>query len=163
MTKDVPLRDQPRAGRLVIGSRGDLCYNIPVKRPAGVIVVAALFVASAVYLAVLTLLRLIDPEAVPLSLGAPFLHGLETSGPYMFLIGAVVAGVVGWGLLRLSNLARRAAIVIAMAGMLMLIPKVSAETGDFSPRFFFGAASIIIRMMIVWYLWQVWTAERFMR
>jgi hypothetical protein len=63
----------------------------------------------------------------------------------------------------LSNIARRLAIVVAIADMVLLIPKVSAETGDFSPRFFLAAAAIIVRVMIVWYLWQSWTAEKFIK
>ena len=108
-------------------------------------------------------MRLADPGLVPLSLGAPFLHGLEIAGPYVFLIAAAVAAFVGWGLLRLRNYARHAAIVIALLGMFLLIPKVSAETGAFSLRFFFAAASVIVRVMIVWYLWQSSTAQAFRR
>lgn len=64
-------------------------------------------------------------------------------------------------MLRLSRLARRAAIVIATGGLVLLTPKVSAETGDFSLHFFPAALAVIVRVMIVWYLWQNWTAEKF--
>jgi hypothetical protein len=50
-----------------------------------------------------------------------------------------------------------------MLGMVLLIPKVSAETGDFSSHFFLAALAMIIRVMIIWYLWQGWTAEKFVR
>jgi len=132
-----------------------------MQRPAGVIAVAVFFVGSAAYLGALGLIRFVDPDAVPLSLGAPLLHGFETSGPIAFLMGAILAGIVGWGLLRLSNLARRAAIVIALAGMVLLVPKISAETSDFSLHFFYAAIAVIVRVMIVWYLWQDRTAEKF--
>jgi xanthosine utilization system XapX-like protein len=79
----------------------------------------------------------------------------------MFLLAAGAGLIVGFGLLRLKNLARRAAIVIALAGMVMLVPKVSAAATDLSPQFFVAGSMIVVRMMIVWYLWQNWTAEKF--
>jgi xanthosine utilization system XapX-like protein len=79
----------------------------------------------------------------------------------MFLLAAGAGLIVGFGLLRLKNLARRAAIVIALAGMVMLIPKVSAAATDLSQQFFLVGSMIVVRMMIVWYLWQGWTAEKF--
>ena len=134
-----------------------------MERPAGIVAIAVVFFASSAYLAVLAAVRLVDPAALPLSLAAPLLQGLEIAGPYMFLVEAAIGASVGWGLLRLSNLARRVAIVIAAAGIFFLIPKVSAETGDFSLRFFFAALAVITRVIIVWYLWQACTAERFLR
>ena len=132
-------------------------------RPAGITAIAIIFLAASAYLMLLGAVRLADPGAVPLSLAAPLLHGLEIAGPYMFLIAAAIAALVGWGLLRINNLARRAAIVIAIAGMVLLLPKVSSETGDFSLRFFLAALAVIARVMIVWYLWQASTAEAFKR
>jgi hypothetical protein len=79
----------------------------------------------------------------------------------MFLLTATIAGLVGFGLFRLNNLARRAAVLIALAGMVMLIPKVGADAAEFSPKFFLVGVAIAIRVIIVWYLWQSWTAERF--
>jgi hypothetical protein len=130
-------------------------------RPAGVTAIAILFCLVATYLALLGVLRLASPESVSLSLGAPLLHGLEVSGPYMFLLVAVVAATVGFGLLRLKNLARRAAIVIGMAGVVMLIPKFSADAADLSLRLLFAGFAVMIRVAIVWYLWQSSTAESF--
>ena len=61
----------------------------------------------------------------------------------------------------MKKLVRRAAIAIAIAGMVLLVPKVSADTAEFSPSFFVAGSMIVIRIMIVWYLWQGWTAEKF--
>ena len=107
------------------------------------------------------MVKLIDPEAIPLSLGAPLLHGLEIDGPYMFLLAGGLGAAVAYGLFRLKNLARRAAIVIVVAGMVLLVPKVSADTAEFSPDFFIAGSMIVVRIMIAWYLWQGWTAEKF--
>lgn len=127
------------------------------------IAIAGLFFAVAAYLATVGIVKLTWPDAVSLSLGAPFLHGLELWGPYLFLIAAAADAAIAIGLLRLNNSARRLAIVVTIADIVLLIPKVSAETGDFSPRFFLAAAAVMVRVMIVWYLWQSWTAERFIR
>ncbi len=135
--------------------------NNLMPRPAGVSAIAAALFFVSGYIAVLGSILLIAPGTISLSLGAPLLHGLELAGPYMFFLCAAAGAIVGFGLLRLNNLARRAAIMIALAGMIMLIPKVSADTADFSLRFFLAGSMIIIRMMIVWYLWQSWTAEKF--
>ncbi len=116
---------------------------------------------ASAYLLILGLIKLINPEAIPLSLGAPLLHGLEIYGPYMFLLTGGCGLVVAYGLFRLKNLARRAAIVIVLAGMVLLIPKVSADTAEFSVDFFVAGSMIVVRIMIAWYLWQGWTAEKF--
>ncbi len=133
------------------------------ERPRGVTAIAVVFFAASAYLLVLGLIMVLSPGVIPMSLGAPLLHGLQIAGPYMFLLVAAVGILVGYGLLRLSNLARRAAIVIAIAGMVMLIPKVSADAADISPMFFLAGSALIVRMMIVWYLWQSWMAEKFQR
>ncbi len=130
-------------------------------RPAGVTAIAILLFAVSAYLAALGFVRLVSPESVSLSLGAPLLHGLEISGPFMFLLSAGVAAIVGFGLLRLKNLARRAAIVIGMAGVVMLIPKLSADAAELSLRLLLAGLAVMIRVVIVWYLWQAWTAEKF--
>jgi hypothetical protein len=123
--------------------------------------VAIVFFLASTYLLILGLIKLINAEAIPLSLGAPLLHGLEIDGPYMFLLAGGLGVGVAYGLLRLKNLARRAAIVICVAGMVLLIPKVSADTAEFSPDFLIAGSMIVVRIMIAWYLWQGWTAEKF--
>ena len=135
--------------------------NIIVERPRGVTFIAAIFFLASAYLIALGFVRLANPDAVPLSFGAPLLHGLELAGPYAFLMAGAAATLIGFGLLRLNNLARRAAIVVCAAGIVMLIPKVSAAASDISLKFFAAGSMIVFRMMIVWYLWQRWTAEKF--
>jgi hypothetical protein len=116
---------------------------------------------ASTYLLILGLIKLINPEAIPLSLGAPLLHGLQIYGPLMFLLAGGLGLAVAFGLFRMKNLARRAAIVIVVAGMILLVPKVSADTAQFSVDFFVAGSMIVVRIMIAWYLWQSWTAEKF--
>lgn len=132
-----------------------------LERPRAVTFIAAIFFAAAGYLIVLGAVRLVHPDAVSLSVGAPLLHGLELAGPYAFLLAGVAAALIGLGLLRLKNIARRAAIAVCAAGMVMLIPKVSAAASDISLAFFVAGLMVVVRMMMVWYLWQRWTAEKF--
>ena len=132
-----------------------------MQRPAGVVAIAVLFFLASAYLTALAIVWFVNPNAFPLSLAAPLLHGLELAGPYMFLICAGVGLIVGIGLLRLNNYARRAAILIAVAGIVMLIPKMSATAVDISATLFIVAIQVIVRVVIVWYLWQNWTAEEF--
>ncbi len=66
-----------------------------------------------------------------MALGAPLLGGLELAGPYMFLLVALAGGLVGLGLLRLNNWARRAAILAALAGVVTLVPDVSSAVVEF--------------------------------
>jgi uncharacterized membrane protein YccC len=124
-------------------------------------VVAIVFFLASAYLLILGLIKLINPEAIPLSLGAPLLHGLQIYGPYMFLLAGGLGVAVAYGLFRQKNLARRAAIAICVVGVVLLVPKVSADAAEFSVDFFLAGSMIVIRIMIAWYLWQGWTAEKF--
>jgi hypothetical protein len=130
-----------------------------VERPRGITFIAVIFVAASAYLFVLAVVKLAFPDSISLSLGAPLLQGLELAGPYAFLLAATAAALVAVGLLRQSSLARRAAFVICAVGMFMLIPKVSAAAVDISPQFLWVGSMFVVRMIIVWYLWQQRGAE----
>src|ERR1019366_7643683 len=121
--------------------------------PPGVRAIAALFAICGVYLAVLGVLMLIRPGAIPMSTGAPLLFGLELSGPYMFLLMAFVAGAVAWGLIRLNNITRHVAMLIAIAGVVMLVPAVSAATIMVNGKaLIVGGIGILVRVIVAWYL-----------
>jgi hypothetical protein len=130
-------------------------------RPTGVTAIAIVFFLSAAYLALLGVVMLASPGAVSMALGAPLLNGLELAGPYMFLLMAGVVVLLGWGLLRLNNWARRAAIVVAFVGVVMLVPSVSAAAVDFSASLLWAGLGVIVRVIIVWYLYQGPVAEAF--
>ena len=99
-----------------------------------------------------------------MSAGAPLLFGLELAGPYMFLLTAVVAGGVAWGLVELNNIVRHAAMLIAITGIVMLVPSVSAATAMAQPKALaFGGLGIIVRVMVAWYLSRGEVADRFRR
>lgn len=125
------------------------------ERPAGVTAVAAVFLLAATYLLVVGLTMRASPGLVSMAAGAELLGGLELAGPYMFLLGAAVGAVIALGLWRLHRWARWLAILAAMIGVVMLLPSVSAAMLDFRiGKLAWGGLGVIIRTMIVWYLFQ---------
>ncbi len=107
---------------------------------------------------------LVRPGTISMSAGAPLLFGLELAGPYMFLLMAVVGGGVAWGLVELNNIVRHAALLIAIAGIVMLVPPVSAATVMVQPKALaFGGLGIIVRVMVAWYLSRGEVADAFHR
>lgn len=128
--------------------------DVPSPLPTGVIAIAILFFLAAAYLGLLGVIMLASPGAVSMALGAPLLSGLELAGPYMFLLMAGVGALIGWGLLRLNNWARRATIAAGFIGVVMLVPGVSAAAADFRTALVWAGLGIIVRVMFVWYLYQ---------
>jgi hypothetical protein len=130
--------------------------------PNGVRAIAALFALCGIYLGIAGVLILVRPGTISMSAGAPLLFGLELSGPYMFLLMAVVGVGVAWGLMELNNLVRHAATLIAITGIVMLIPSVSAATVMVKPTALaFGGFGIIVRVMVAWHLSQAEVADLF--
>jgi hypothetical protein len=98
---------------------------------------------------------LVSPGTLSMRIGAPLLHGLELAGPYMFLLVGAIAALVGWGLLRLNNWARRGALVATLLGVAMLVPSVSAAATDFGWSLVWSGLGIMLRAAIAWYLVQL--------
>jgi hypothetical protein len=134
----------------------------PNPLPSGLRAIAALFALCGVYLGVAGLFMLIRPGLLGMSIGAPLLFGLELSGPYMFLLMGAVGCAIGWGLVRRNNLVRHAAILIAIAGIVMLVAPVSAATVMVQAKALaWGGLGIIVRVMVAWYLSQGHIADEF--
>ena len=131
--------------------------------PAGVRAIAVLFALCGVYLGISGLLMLLSPGAVSMAAGAPLLFGLALAGPYMFLLVSLVGIGIAWGLVRRINLVRRAAMLVAIAGIAMLVPPVSAAAAMVQPRALtLGGLGIIVRVIIAWYLSRAETAHAFL-
>jgi hypothetical protein len=132
--------------------------------PSGVRAIALVFAVCGIYLAICGLLMLARPGAISMVAGAPLLFGLELAGPYMFLIVAVAACGIGWGLIRLNNIMRHAAILAACAGIVMLIPPVSGAVMTVRLKgLVVGGLGTIIRVVVAWYLSQAHIADQFKR
>jgi multidrug transporter EmrE-like cation transporter len=134
---------------------------MPSSIPSGVTAIAIAFFLAAVYLGLVGVVMLVSPGAASMALGAPLLGGLELAGPYMFLLTAGIGGLIGLGLLRLNNWARWAAIVVGFVGVVMLVPAVSAAAVDLRVALIWGGLGIMVRVMIVWYLFQEPVKEPF--
>lgn len=128
---------------------------------AGVIAVAAAFCLAGAYLCVLGLVMLAWPGAVSMALGAPLLNGLELAGPYMFLLIGGLGGGIGWGLWRRNNWARRLAIFAGLIGMAMMLPALSVAVTNFRLGLVAPCFGVLVRMLIVWYLYQAPVTEWF--
>jgi hypothetical protein len=135
-----------------------------MERPPGITAIAIAFLLVAAYLLVIGAIMLISPGTVSMAAGAPLLGGLELAGPVMFLLVGTLAAVIGYGLFRLNNWARRAAILLAFVGVVMLIPSVSGAVVSLrmSPLLF-GGVGVILRVMILWYLFQEPVQEAFLK
>jgi hypothetical protein len=129
---------------------------------SGVRAVAVLFVLCAAYLGIAGLLMLLRSGVISMAAGAPLLLGLETAGPYMFLLMALVGIGIAWGLMRRINLVRRAAMLVAIAGIVMLVPPVSAAVMTVQPGALVrGGLGIIVRVVVAWYLSRAEAVQEF--
>src|SRR5271169_2576874 len=123
-----------------------------MERPAGVTAISALFVLAAIYLCTIGAVKLAAPNAITLMAGRYFMYGLELAGPYMTLLVGTAYALVGWGLFRLHNWARWAAMLVMVLGVASLVPTISmAEIG--LPMFWYGL-QIALRAAVGWYLAQ---------
>lgn len=92
--------------------------------PRGLIACVLLFWALAVYL--LGAALLVGWGAVAFTIGAWLLGGMETMGPTIYVIVALVAIVIGTGLLLMKNWARHLANVAAGVVFVLTIPTISS-------------------------------------
>jgi hypothetical protein len=126
-----------------------------VERPAGVTAVAAAFLLAAVYLLAVGMKMLVRPDVVGMSVGSELLGGYRFYGPYAFLLVAAIGAAIALGLWRLQPWARWAAMVLAVFGLVMLVPSVSAAVVFFRmAKLALGGLGVIARTIIVWYLFQ---------
>lgn len=123
-------------------------------RPSGITAIAGLCVALAATSVIFA--GLIGAGQLPLSSGTFLLGGgLEQRGPLAFLLYAVVLLILATGLLRRWNLARRATILLAVAGIALTVPAVSSAVVDSRiSAIAREGAQIIIRVLIIFYLTQ---------
>ncbi len=124
------------------------------ERPRGVaIIVAVCGVLGVISLAFAALLLL---HAVPLSSGASLVGGgLEQLGPLAFLLYGAILAVLGAALWRRWKGARRAAIALAAAGILLAMPAISSAFED--ERIYAilrEAIQIMLRVLVIYYLSQ---------
>jgi hypothetical protein len=124
--------------------------------------VAVAFLLAAAYLLAVGLTMLVRPGLVSMAAGVELLGGLELAGPYMFLLAAALGAAIAFGLWRLHRWARWLAILVALIGVVLLLPSVSSAVLDFRlGKLIWGGLGTIARVMIIWYLFQEPVKEGF--
>ena len=102
-------------------------------------------------------------HAIPLSSGAFLIGGgFEQLGPLIFLLYAVLMGLLAVALWRRWRWVRRVTILVAVVGIVLAVPALSSAVMD-SRVLAIGreGLQIIIRVMIVYYLSQEAVKEWF--
>jgi glucose uptake protein GlcU len=123
-----------------------------MQRPAGVTAISVLLFLAAIYLWTIGVVKLLVPEAISLMSGTPLMYGLELAGPHMAMLVGTGYALVGWGLFRVHNWARWAAMLVMVVAVAALVPKISmAELGV--PVLWYGL-QIALRAAVAWYLAQ---------
>lgn len=123
-----------------------------MQRPAVVTGISAIFVLAAIFLWAVGLVKLFSPNAISLMSASPFMYGLELAGPYMVLLVGTGWAAIGWGLFRLHDWARWAAMAVMVISVGALVSKISqAELG--APLLWYGL-QIALRAAVAWYLAQ---------
>ena len=123
-----------------------------MQRPAIVTAISVLFFVAAIFLWTVGAVKLLAPNAISLMCASPFMYGLELAGPYMVLLIGTGWALIGWGLFRLRNWARWAAMVVMVISVAALVPKISlAEIG--AALLWYGL-QIALRAAAAWYLAQ---------
>ena len=123
-----------------------------MQRPTGVTAISLLFFAAAIYLWTIAVVKLLAPDAITLMSGAQLMYGLELAGPYMALLVGSAWALVAWGLFRLHNWARWAAMLVMIVGVAWLVPKISMAALGI-PILWYGL-QIALRAAAAWYLAQ---------
>jgi len=123
-------------------------------RPAGIMAILGLCVLGA--LCSLAFAALIATGRAPLSAGAFLLGGgLEQLGPAVFLIYAALLLSLAVALAKRWRWARRAAILVAVAGLALAVPAVSSAVMDSRlSAIAREGLQIIVRVVVVFYLTQ---------
>ena len=129
-------------------------------RPAGVAGIAVIFAAGAFASSVLALMTFFG--RLPLAAGAVLVGDLETAGPAVFVIFAVLSAITAAGLMRLQRWSRWLALAIAAWGMWQAVAPISSAVIDFRVAALAREGlAFIVRGVIVFYLLQAETRDAF--
>jgi hypothetical protein len=125
-----------------------------LERPPGVVAIAATCAVFSV--TAFGFAGLLFAGVVPLSAGAFLLGGgMEQLGPVVFLIYGALTAALAVALWRRWKGARRAALVLAGAGIALALPAISSAVAD--GRLFAlvrEGLQIIVRVIVIFYLSQ---------
>src|SRR5207249_5458744 len=102
------------------------------ERPTIVTAIAALFLLSAVYLLIVGLTMLARPGFLSMAAGADLLNGLETAGPYIFLLVSAAEFWVGVGWFGFRKGGGGIGLLLPLMVLVFLFPRFSAALVAFA-------------------------------
>src|ERR1700722_8759934 len=123
-----------------------------MERPVGITAIAGGFYLVSGYLCAVGAIEFAAPGTVSPSMRAPFMYGRELAGPGSAILVGGGWALVGWGLMRLENWARWAAVVLLVLGIIEGIPAVSAASIDPGWRLAWYGGQMMLKVVGVWYL-----------
>ena len=83
---------------------------------------------------------------------APFIYGRELDGPQSAVLVSAGWALVGWGLMKIQNWARWAAVVLMVLGIAAGIPAVSAASINPGWRLAWYGGQMMAKVAATWYL-----------
>ncbi len=133
-------------------------------RPSiGATIIAILFLAAAVYFWIGAATLLVAPGIVPPFTQRTLRHALTLTGPYPSLLVGVGYAIVGWGLFRLKNCARWAAILLMTVGGAFMLPGLMLAAIAFRWSTIWLGLQIVLRAVGVFHLLGDETRDIFVR
>lgn len=123
-----------------------------MERPLGITAIAGAFYLVAAYLCAVGVIEFAVPGTISPSMRAPFMYGRELAGPESAIFVGAGWALVGWGLMRVENWARWAALVLLAIGIVEGIPAVSAASIDPGWRLAWYGGQMMAKVVGIWYL-----------
>lgn len=150
-----------KTGRSLSGASSlEMTLSKNSERPAGVMAIAVLSFAAASGCAITAACT--AAGVWPLAWGRYLVGDLATMGPVLFVVATLLYALIGFGLLRLKRWARRLAIVVSAVGLYFLVPTISSAVMDLRMvAVAADGAQIIVRVVVLWYLFQERVGEAF--
>ena len=122
-------------------------------RPLPITILSVISAVAAAYLTAVATTMFCNWDVFSFTAGASLLAGFETSGPFAFLIGAVLYALAAFGLWTLRNWSRRVAVGLAALQAIRALPKVSEDTISFSyVHLAIAGLPMIIAAALIYYL-----------
>lgn len=123
-----------------------------MERPASLKAIAIAFFLVAGYLIAAGVIEFVAPGTISPSMRAPFMYGRELAGPQSALLVGAGWALVGWGIYRVENWARWAAVVLMVLGIAAGVPAVSAASIDPGWRLAWYGGQMMAKVVAAWYL-----------
>ena len=132
-----------------------------MQRLSGVVAVAIICFLYAGYVGGASVWMLASPMTPSIMPGIEQFPGLQLVGPYGALVIALVWVLAGWGLLQSRNWARWAVMLASVWGIASTLAPALVFSIHLGWPLLRVGLQIIVRIAVVWYLFQASVADRF--